>query len=153
MGSRPTSGRLGHNGTYKTKRDQDQVEKLRVITAAESLEYYSYIKCRNVKVFPKKDRGCLPTRIMNEASDILADVMDANDYDLRDLTEQELRIARQRDAMRKCRLILRHIKLAYDLHCIDARVFAYWTELAESVKRQAAAWHKTDKGRLRDSRR
>lgn len=44
------------------KHRQRQAGELRVITCAKELEYHTYNKCRNGKVFPKKDRMFLPAR-------------------------------------------------------------------------------------------
>lgn len=128
---------------------RENLKKMRVIVAAEELELYTYRKCRSTKVFPKKDRGALPVRMCNEASDILADIMDANDYDLRDAEEARLRIQSQRSALRTCRLLIHHITLVHNLGLIDDNVFEYWSLLANSVRNQAAAWHKKDKERYK----
>lgn len=147
MGSRNTYGRNGHSKPQPPGRE-NQTKRLRVLVSAEELEYYTYIKCRNVKVFPKKDRAALPTRMMNEASDIVDYLEEANDLDHRDPIESDLRIAAQRKALRKCRALTRHIRLVKRLNLINADVFDYWAKLANNVRHQAAAWHKSDKDRI-----
>lgn len=124
-----------------------RTEKFRVIVDAEKLEMHTYIKCRNLHIFPKKDRGGLPVRMMNEASDILADIMDANDLDLRIDEERALRRNLQRHALRRCRLLIHHIELTYKLTALDDSAFAYWAKLANDVRNQVAAWLKSDKSR------
>lgn len=52
---------------------------MQVITDAKELEKHTYIKTRNPAVFPKKERLGLAQRMMNEASDLVADLMEAND--------------------------------------------------------------------------
>ena len=50
---------------------------MQVITDAKELEKHTYIKTRNPAVFPKKERLGLAQRMMNEASDLVADLMEA----------------------------------------------------------------------------
>ena len=82
---------------------------MQVITDAKELEKHTYIKTRNPAVFPKKERLGLAQRMMNEASDLVADLMEANDLLLTDPEERELRYRAQRSALRNCRKLLRQI--------------------------------------------
>lgn len=111
---------------------------MQVITDAKELEKHTYIKTRNPAVFPKKERLGLAQRMMNEASDLVADLMEANDLLLTDPEERELRYRAQRSALRNCRKLIHHIS-------DDA--FAYWAKMAAGVKNQTAKWYKTDKER------
>lgn len=52
---------------------------MQVISDAKELEKHTYIKTRNPNIFPKKERLGLAQRMMNEASDLVADLMEAND--------------------------------------------------------------------------
>ena len=63
---------------------------MQVITDAKELEKHTYIKTRNPAVFPKKERLGLAQRMMNEASDLVADLMEANDLLLTDPEEREM---------------------------------------------------------------
>lgn len=57
---------------------------MQVISDAKELEKHTYIKTRNPNIFPKKERLGLAQRMMNEASDLVADLMEANDLLLTD---------------------------------------------------------------------
>ena len=81
---------------------------MQVITDAKELEKHTYIKTRNPAVFPKKERLGLAQRMMNEASDLVADLMEANDLLLTDPEERELRYRAQRSALRNCRKLIHH---------------------------------------------
>lgn len=130
-----------------SKDRQKRAERFRVLIDAEKLEEHTYVKCRNLHIFPKKDRGALPTRMMNEVSDILADIMDANDMNLQIDEERELRRQLQRHALRRCRLLIHHIELTHKLTALDDGSFAYWAKMANDVKNQIAAWLKSDQSR------
>ena len=107
-----------------------------------------YIKTRNPAVFPKKERLGLAQRMMNEASDLVADLMEANDLLLTDPEERELRYRAQRSALRNCRKLIHHIELAHEiLSGFSDDAFAYWAKMAAGVKNQTAKWYKTDKER------
>ena len=129
------------------KHRQRQAGELRVITCAKELEYHTYNKCRNGKVFPKKDRMFLPARMMDEASNACAFIQDANSMDIGRLREGGRRLDLQRDAMRELRKLLNHIELAKRLKLINEDECAYWAKLASNVLYQTAAWHKSDKRR------
>lgn len=72
---------------------------MQVISDAKELEKHTYIKTRNPNIFPKKERLGLAQRMMNEASDLVADLMEANDLLLTDPQERELRYRAQRSAL------------------------------------------------------
>ena len=113
---------------------------MQVITDAKELEKHTYIKTRNPAVFPKKERLGLAQRMMNEASDLVADLMEANDLLLTDPEE--------RSALRNCRKLIHHIELAHEiLSGFSDDAFAYWAKMAAGVKNQTAKWYKTDKER------
>lgn len=121
---------------------------MQVITDAKELEKHTYIKARNPAVFPKKERLGLAQRMMNEASDLVADLMEANDLLLTDPEERELRYRAQRSALRNCRKLIHHIELAHEiLSSFSDDAFAYWAKMAAGVKNQTAKWYKTDKER------
>ena len=128
---------------------------MQVITDAKELEKHTYIKTRNPTVFPKKERLGLAQRMMNEASDLVADLMEANDLLLTDpeerivgLHQRELRYRAQRSALRNCRKLIHHIELAHEiLSGFSDDAFAYWAKMAAGVKNQTAKWYKTDKER------
>ena len=127
---------------------------MQVITDAKELEKHTYIKTRNPAVFPKKERLGLAQRMMNEASDLVADLMEANDLLLTDPEERELRYRAQRSALRNCRKLSHHIELAHEiLSGFGDDAFAYWAKMAAGVKNQTAKWYKTDKERGRQAGR
>ena len=112
---------------------------MQVITDAKELEKHTYIKTRNPAVFPKKERLGLAQRMMNEASDLVADLMEANDLLLTDPEERELRYRAQRSALRNCRKLIHHIELAHEiLSGFSDDAFAYWAKMAAGVKNQTA---------------
>lgn len=86
--------------------------------------------------------------IKGEASDLVADLMEANDLLLTDPEERELRYRAQRSALRNCRKLIHHIELAHEiLSGFGDDAFAYWAKMAAGVKNQTAKWYKTDKER------
>lgn len=121
---------------------------MQVISDAKELEKHTYIKTRNPNIFPKKERLGLAQRMMNEASDLVADLMEANDLLLTDPQERELRYRAQRSALRNCRKLIHHIELAHEiLSGLGDDAFAHWSRMAAGVKNQTAKWYKSDKER------
>ena len=120
---------------------------MQVITDAKELRKHTYKKVRNVTIFPKKDR-MLADRIFSEAGDLVADLLEANDFILSDPADQELRFRAQRSALRNCRKLIDNIELAHELFsALGDDAFTYWAKLAAGVKNQTAAWYKKDKER------
>lgn len=112
---------------------------MQVISDAKELEKHTYIKTRNPNIFPKKERLGLAQRMMNEASDLVADLMEANDLLLTDPEERELRYRAQRSALRNCRKLIHHIELAHEiLSGLGDDAFAHWAKMAAGVKNQTA---------------
>lgn len=140
MGSR--SRKSGHGPP-----DEKPKNRFVLIDEAGNLEEYTYRKCRNTKVFPKKDRGGLPLRMTNEAVDAYSFIYEANELDLRILCEAEERLRLQRKAMTKLKLLAHHIKVVYRNKQIDAAVFEHWSKQVKSVKNQTVKWHASDKER------
>ncbi len=122
---------------------------MQVISDAKELEKHTYIKTRNPNIFPKKERLGLAQRMMNEASDLVADLMEANDLLLTDPQERELRYRAQRSALRNCRKLIHHIELAHEiLSRLGDDAFAHWSlSSSAGVKNQTAKWYKSDKER------
>lgn len=120
---------------------------MQVITDAKELKRHTYIKVRNTNIFPKKDR-LLADAMFKQASDLVADLLEANDYLLNDPEDREKRFAAQRSALRNCRKLIDNIEFAHDLLSgLGNDAFAYWSKLAAGVKNQTAAWYKKDRER------
>ena len=73
---------------------------MQVITDAKELRKHTYIKVRNTNIFPKKDR-LLADATFGEACELVADLMEANDYRLDDPEERAERFKAQRRALRQ----------------------------------------------------
>lgn len=93
--------------------------------------------------------------MFDEAADLVADLMEANDHLLTDPEERELRFRAQRSALRNCRKLIDNIEFAHEnLPGVTDDAFAFWSRLAAGVKNQTAAWYKKiEKGLLSWSQR
>lgn len=123
---------------------KQKLPEMQVVTKAKELELHSMRKSDNPKCFPKKYRFSLVSRIQDEALNITDALLEVNDLLLGDEVERPMRFRAHRTALRACRKLLRLIELSHDLGRIDDAAFAYWAELAASVKNMAAAWYKSD---------
>lgn len=120
---------------------------MQVITDAKELRKHTYKKVRNTTIFPKKDR-MLADKMFQEASDLVADLLEANDHLLNDPEERAERFRMQRSALRNCRKLIDNIELAHEiLPGLGDDAFSYWAKLAAGVKNQTAAWYKKDRER------
>ena len=129
------------------RRRRERADELRVVRDAKELEYHTYVKCRNGRIFPKKDRGGLPSRMMDEASNACEKLQDANALDICEKTEGLERLRLQRMAMGELRKLMNHIELAEKLDILSEDETDYWVGLAADVLFQAKAWNSSDKRR------
>lgn len=126
---------------------REKLPEMQVITDAKELRKHTYKKVRNTNIFPKKDR-LLADKMFDEAADLVADLMEANDHLLTDPEERELRFRAQRSALRNCRKLIDNIEFAHEnLPGVTDDAFAFWSRLAAGVKNQTAAWYKKDRER------
>lgn len=120
---------------------------MQVITDAKELRKHTYIKVRNTNIFPKKDR-LLADATFGEACELVADLMEANDYRLGGPEVRAVRFMARRRALRRCRGLFGNIELAHEvLSGLGGDAFAYWSRLASGVKNQTAKWCKSDEER------
>lgn len=138
---------MERNVAHGSKHRRERADELRVVRDAKELEYHTYVKCRNGRLFPKKDRGGLPSRMMDEASNACEKLQDANDLNVYDRDEGSERLRLQRMAMGELRKLMNHIELAERLDILGENEAAYWSGLAADVLFQAKAWHASDKRR------
>lgn len=131
--------------------EKSKIAELKVLTEARKLEKHTLIITGNEKRFPKKYRITLCARMQVEAFDVVSNITEANDYSLNKKDEQNLRFTAQRSAMRNCKNLINHVELAYSMHFIDAASFAYWSNMANSVRNMLAAWYKSDKNRAENA--
>lgn len=130
-------------------------ERFEVILAAEDLEAYTHIKSRDKNIWPSRERGGLPIRMVHESEDIYSAVVEANELDLRIPSERVERLSKQRRALTKIKLLNHHIEFAYlpPKQWISKECFDYWTDLVEECRKRVAGWYKSDKNRAEELER
>jgi len=131
--------------------EKSKIAELKVLTEARKLEKHTLIITGNEKRFPKKYRITLCARMQVEAFDVVSNITEANDYSLNRKDEQNLRFMAQRSAMRNCKNLINHVELAYSMKFMDAASFAYWSNMANTVRNMLAAWYKSDKNRAENA--
>lgn len=124
-------------------------EKFETILAAEDLEAYTHIKSRDKDIWPARERGGLPMRMVREAEDVYCFLQEANSLDLRIDFERSERLSLQRKALTKIKLLNHHIEFAHAKHWISDKEFDYWTNLSNECRKRAAGWYSSDKERAK----
>lgn len=124
--------------------------KLAFHTKAIELAEYTTTICNNNKIFPKRDRWMLSSKIVNASLDILTNVVTANgtyvstknDY----LERREFQII-ARDATLK---LLALMELAYVKYHIESKRIEHWTRLVYEERNAILKWMKSDKDRFKN---
>lgn len=148
--------RRGANQAPKPPYSRDgRKEKFAVILAGEDVEAYTHIKSRDKDIWPARERGGLPIRLMHEAEDAYCAAVEANELDLRIPSERAERLSLQRKALTKLKLLNHHIEFAYlpPNRRIGKECFDYWTDLIEEFRKRVVGWHNSDKARAEELER
>ena len=124
--------------------------KLAFHTKAIELAEYTTTICNNNKIFPKRDRWMLSSKIVNASLDILTNVVTANgtyvstknDY----LERREFQVI-ARDATLK---LLALMELAYVKYHIESKRMEHWTRLVYEERNAILKWMKSDKDRFKN---
>jgi len=122
---------------------------MKVVMEAWKLEEYSLTVTSNARHFPKKYRFSLCAHIQNVSLEIVSDLIEANEIDLKNPLRRQERSLFQERAMRKCKILLHFIELSKRLSLISDDSFEYWARIATNVKNMSAKWHQSDAQRVK----
>ena len=127
-----------------TKRAEGE---LRVVTASRKLAAHTIHICQNEKVFPKRYRWCVTSKIVENVVDIAKYCVIANSFRLDDPDSARARLYYQNEAIALTYSVLTLMNIAYELFHIDGNKINYWTGLLIDVQNLLRAWKKSDKER------
>lgn len=122
--------------------------KLRVQTQSRELARHTMQLCSNEKIFPKRDRWILSSRIMDTALAIMENVDFANDIQAVTPVDFALRRKSQTIALASTAKMIGLIDLAYTRYGIEGSRVSYWVGLVLEVRELVKKWRQSDKTRF-----
>lgn len=124
--------------------------KLAFHTKAIELADYTTTICNNNKIFPKRDRWMISSRIVNTAITILTSVVKANGIFVSNKSNYEQRREYQELARDSTLELLALMDLAYAKYPISSKRIEHWTRLVYEERNLILKWMKSDKDRFKN---
>lgn len=124
--------------------------KLAFHTKAIELADYTTTICNNNKIFPKRDRWMISSKIVNAALTILTSVVKANGVFVSNKESYEQRRKHQELARDSTLELLALMDLAYAKYPIDSKRIEHWTRLVYDERNLILKWMKSDKDRFKN---
>lgn len=131
----------------KSKRGES---KLAVITKACDLATHTVKICSNEKVFPKRYRWCITSKIVDTALDIHANAIKANSVYVSVQEDYALRRQFQNRALSQTYSLLSLMDIAYNTFNIESGKIEYWTGLVLETQALIRKWRNSDAERYKD---
>ena len=131
------------------KRSQSTFE---VQTKAKELASYTLTICSNEKVFPKRHRWSLTSRIVSITLSIMENIDFANSIYVSTKEDFVLRRNAQTTALGDISKLLGLIDLAYRQFDIEGSRISYWASLVTNVQELLRAWRNADLKRFNEYR-
>lgn len=125
----------------KSKRGES---KLAVITKACDLATHTVKICSNEKVFPKRYRWCITSKIVETALDIHANAIKANSIYVVLPEDYALRKQFQNKALSQTYSLLSLMDIAYNTFDIESGKIEYWTGLVLETQTLIRKWRNSD---------
>lgn len=130
----------------KSKRGES---KLAVITKARELATYTVKICSNEKVFPKRYRWCITSKIVDTVLDIHANAIRANSIYVSVQEDYALRKQFQNKALSQTYSLLSLMDIAYNTFNIEDSKIEYWTGLVLETQALIRKWRNSDAERYK----
>jgi len=124
--------------------------KLAFHTQAIELANYTTTICNNNKIFPKRDRWMIASKIVNASITILTSVVKANGIFVSNKESYKKRREYQELARDSTLELLALIDLSYNKYHIESRKIEYWTRLVYDERKLILKWMKSDKDRFKN---
>lgn len=130
----------------KNKRTENKLQALK-----ETLEMAKYTihMCENEKIFPKKSRWNLCSRIVDNCLDIVVKVRQANRINAANATEARQRLALQYQALLDFEALWGLMTIAFESYSVPSQKVGVWSNLILTAENRVIGWRKHDMERLR----
>ena len=123
---------------------------LEVFVKSNELAAFTVHICSNEKVFPKRYRRCLTSKIVDSVLEVYKSIMSANRIKVENKLDYELRENLQNQALANLEAALSLMDVAYKAFNLTDSKVENWVGQVKEVQKFLRAWKKSDYSRYKD---
>ena len=128
---------------------QRSENKLQALKDTMAMTKYTMQMCENEKVFPKKCRWTLCTRIIDTCLDSIIKIRQANKVKAETADTAAYRVKLQGMVLQNFEALWGLMTVAYETYSIPSERMAQWTKLMLTAEDRVSNWRKSDVDKLR----
>ena len=123
--------------------------KLQALKDTMSMTSYTIHMCENEKIFPKKCRWTLCTRIIDNCLDSIVKIRQANKIKAETVDQSACRIALQNEVLQNFEALWALMTVGYETYSIPSDKIYQWSSLMLTAEEKVSAWKKYDVDNLK----
>ena len=129
------------------KRSENKLQALKDTLAMTS---YTVQMCENEKIFPKKCRWTLCTRIIDTCLDSIIKIRQANKVRPANIEQARLRVRLQYQVLMNFEALWGLMTVAFESYSIPSEKVGIWSQKMLTAEECVAAWRKNDMSRFKE---
>lgn len=128
---------------------QRSENKLQALKDTMSMTAYTIHMCENEKIFPKKCRWTLCTRIIDTCLDCIVKIRQANKVKVETADQSVYRLALQNEVLQNFEALWALMTVAYEAYSIPSEKMAQWSALMLIAEEKVTGWKRYDVDNLK----
>lgn len=125
--------------------------KLQALKDTLEMTSYTIHMCENEKIFPKKSRWNLCSRIIDNCLQSTIKIRQANKINAKTKEDAELRVKLQKQVLLHFEALWGLMTIAYETYSIPGEKVQHWSELLLKSENTVSAWKNSDIKRFRSN--
>lgn len=124
--------------------------KLQALKDTLAMTAYTVQMCENQKIFPKKCRWTLCTRIIDTCLDSVVKIRQANKIRPANIEQARLRVRLQYQVLMNFEALWGLMTVAFESYSIPAEKVGIWSQKMLTAEERVSAWRKNDMSRFKE---
>lgn len=125
--------------------------KLQALKDTMAMTTYTMHMCENEKIFPKKCRWTLCTRIIDTCLDCIVKIRQANKIKAETVDQSACRIALQNEVLQNFEALWALMTVAYETYSIPSDKMSHWGSLMLTAEEKVTGWKRYDVDKLKNN--
>lgn len=125
--------------------------KLQALKDTMAMTTYTVHMCENEKIFPKKCRWTLCTRIIDTCLDCIVKIRQANKIKAETVDQSACRIALQNEVLQNFEALWALMTVAYETYSIPSDKMSHWGSLMLTAEEKVTGWKRYDVDKLKNN--